>query len=120
MAGVQYKDGISTDLDEVIGDRVSFHGVHVATAANGDVTVSRYQGAGKLKDGKPVSGEGTWNFTKGTGKFKGIKGKGTFKGTANPDGTHDLPDRRRVPAAVAADGFALENNRPGSPPADFH
>ena len=87
VAGVPYKDGISTDLDEVIGDRVSFHGVHVATAVNGDVTVSRYQGAGKLKDGKPADGEGTWDFTSGTGKFKGIKGKGTFKGKANPDGT---------------------------------
>jgi hypothetical protein len=40
-----------------------------------------------LKDGKPVSGEGTWSFTSGTGKLKGIKGKGTYKGTANADGS---------------------------------
>jgi hypothetical protein len=40
-----------------------------------------------MKDGKPVSGEGTWTLVSGTGKLKGIKGKGTFKGTANADGS---------------------------------
>jgi len=87
VAGVPYKDGISTDLDEITGDKTSFHGYHVATAANGDMAVSKYQGTGMLKDGKPLGGQGTWTLTSGTGKFKGIKGKGTFKGTANPDGS---------------------------------
>ena len=99
VAGVQYKDGISTDLDEITGDKTSFHGYHVATAANGDTSVSKYQGTGKMKDGKPASGEGTWTFTSGTGKLKGIKGKGTFKGTANPDGsmTYQIEGEYQLP-----------------------
>ncbi len=87
VAGQPYKDGVSTDLDEMTGDTMSFHGYHVATTTSGDTTVSKYQGTGKSKDGKPVSSEGTWTFTSGTGKLKGIKGKGTFKGTANADGS---------------------------------
>jgi hypothetical protein len=87
VAGQPYKSGISTDLDEITGDTMSFHGYHVATTASGDTSVSKYQGTGKSKDGKPVSSEGTWTLTSGTGKLKGIKGKGTFKGTANADGS---------------------------------
>jgi hypothetical protein len=87
VAGLQYKDGVSTTLNEITGDASSFNGYHVATMTNGDTTVARFQGSGKMKDGKPVSGEGTWSFTSGTGKAKGIKGKGTFKGTANADGS---------------------------------
>jgi hypothetical protein len=87
VAGLQSKDGTSTDLEEISGDTVSVTGYHVATMTNGDTTVAKYQGSGKLKDGKPVSGEGTWSYTNGTGKLKGIKGKGTYKGTANADGS---------------------------------
>jgi hypothetical protein len=75
------------DLDEISGDTISVRGYHVATMSNGDTTVVNYQGSGKLKDGKPVSGEGTWSYTSGTGKLRGISGKGTYKGTANADGT---------------------------------
>jgi phage-related tail fiber protein len=87
LAGLQSKDGISTDLEEISGDTISVRGYHVATMANGDTTVAKFQGSGKLKDGKPVSGGGTWSYTSGTGKLKGIKGKGAYKGTANPDGS---------------------------------
>jgi hypothetical protein len=87
VAGGQAKDGTSTDLDEISGDTISVRGYHVATMTNGDTWVAKYEGSGKLKDGKPVSGEGTWSFTSGTGKLKGIKGKGTYKGTANADGS---------------------------------
>ena len=87
VAGLQYKDGTSTSLNEITGDTSSYNGYHVATMSNGDTSVSKFQGSGKVKDGKPVSGEGTWTFTSGTGKLKGIKGKGTFKGTANADGS---------------------------------
>jgi len=85
VAGLQPKDGTATDLDEITGDTSSFNGYHVATMTNGDTWVAQYQGSGKSKDGKPVSGEGTWSYTSGTGKLKGIKGKGTYKGTANAD-----------------------------------
>jgi hypothetical protein len=87
VAGLPYKDGVSTELEEITGDTISMTGYHTATMSNGDTTTARYQGSAKTKDGKPVSGEGTWTFTSGTGKAKGIKGKGTFKGTANADGS---------------------------------
>ena len=87
IAGLQPKDGISTDLDEITGDTTSVRGYHVATLTNGDTWVAKYQGSGKSKDGKPVSGSGTWSFTSGTGKMKGIKGKGTYKGKPNADGS---------------------------------
>jgi len=87
VAGLQTKDGISTDLDEISGDTTSVRGYHVATMTNGDTWVAKYQGSGKSKDGKPVSGSGTWTFSSGTGKLKGIKGKGTYKGKPNADGS---------------------------------
>jgi hypothetical protein len=99
IAGLQSKDGVSTDLDEITGDTISVRGYHVATMSNGDKTVAQYQGSGKLKDGKPVSGEGTWSYTSGTGKLKGIKGKGTYKGTANADGsvTYQIDGEYQLP-----------------------
>jgi hypothetical protein len=99
IAGLQSKDGVSTDLDEITGDTISVRGYHVATMSNGDTTVAKYQGSGKLKDGKPVSGNGTWSYTSGTGKLKGIKGKGTYKGTANADGsvTYQIDGEYQLP-----------------------
>jgi hypothetical protein len=87
VAGQPYKDGVSTGLSEITGDTSSGSGYHVATTTTGDTAVAKFQGSGKLKDGKPVSEGGTWSFTSGTGKLKGIKGKGTYKGTPNADGT---------------------------------
>jgi hypothetical protein len=88
MAGVAAKDGVSTDIAEITGDSSWFRGYHVAKAANGDSWTAKYEGTGKMKDGKPLGGEGTWVFSGGTGKFKGVKGKGTFKGGApSADGT---------------------------------
>jgi hypothetical protein len=87
VAGLQNKEGVSTELEEITGDTVSARGYHVATTSNGDTTTAEFHGTGKLKDGKPVSGNGTWSFTSGTGKLKGIKGNGTYKGTANADGS---------------------------------
>jgi hypothetical protein len=87
VAGQPYKDAVSTSLNEVTGDTSSANGYHVATTTTGDTASAKFQGSGKLKDGKPVSDGGTWVFTSGTGKLKGIKGKGTYKGTPNADGT---------------------------------
>ena len=87
VAGQAYKTGVSTSLNEVSGDTSSATGYHVATTATGDSATAKFQGSGKLKEGKSVSDGGTWTFTGGTGKLKGIKGKGTYRGTANPDGT---------------------------------
>lgn len=87
IAGAAYKDGVSVSLDEISGSKVTSTGYHTATMANGDKTTARFHGTSTMKDGKFVSGGGTWTFSSGTGKVKGIKGKGTFKGTPNPDGT---------------------------------
>jgi len=87
VAGQAYKTGVSTSLNEVSGDTSTATGYHVATTTTGDSATAKFQGSGKLKDGKSVSDGGTWTFTSGTGKLKGIKGKGTYRGTANPDGT---------------------------------
>jgi len=85
--GQAYKDGVSTSLNEMSGDTSSSNGYHLATTTTGDTATAKFQGSGKLKDGKNVSDGGTWSFTSGTGKLKGIKGKGTYKGTANADGS---------------------------------
>ena len=51
---------------------------------NGDVIFWKYQGkvATTLSpEGKPVTTfEGSWTYTKGTGKYENIQGSGTFKG----------------------------------------
>jgi hypothetical protein len=87
IAGGQTKEGTDVAVSETTGDQSSDHGYHMDTMANGDKFTVRFQGTGKLKDGKLESQSGTWSFVEGTGKVKGIKGKGTYKGTANPDGT---------------------------------
>jgi hypothetical protein len=99
VAGQPYKEGVSTDLEEITGDTVSVRGYHVATTSGGDTAVAEFHGTGKLKDGKPATGQGTWTFTSGTGKLKGVKGKGTYKGTANADGsvTYQVDGEYQVP-----------------------
>ena len=87
IAGVPYKDGVSVGADEMHGDKASSSGYHVATLENGDKCSCSYRGSSTMKDGKFVSGGGTWTYTSGTGKCKGIMGKGTYKGTPNADGT---------------------------------
>ncbi len=87
MAGTQTRDGLDTIQTEMSGDDSTDHGYYTGNMANGDTIAVRFQGTGKAKAGKPVSGQGTWSFTGGSGKLKGIKGKGTYKGTANPDGS---------------------------------
>jgi hypothetical protein len=87
IAGVAYKDGLSVSSEEMNGDKSTSNGYHTATLANGDKTTAHFHGTGVSKDGKFVSGGGTWTFSSGTGKYKGIKGKGTYKGTPNADGT---------------------------------
>lgn len=87
IKGVKYKDGVSVSSDEINGDKATSNGYHTATLENGDKTTAHFHGTSVSKDGKFVSGGGTWTFSSGTGKCKGIKGKGTYKGTPNADGT---------------------------------
>lgn len=55
--------------------------------ANGDKIYATYQPTVTLKDGQMQSGSDKFQFTGGTGKFKGIKGSGTCKGTGSADGS---------------------------------
>ena len=87
IAGQQSKEGVSVAMEDINGETMTSNGYHTATLANGDKTVARYQGTSTAKDGKLLTGGGTWTYASGTGKFKGIKGKGTYKATPNADGT---------------------------------
>ena len=87
IGGIQLKDEEDTIVSDSTGGRARDRGNGVATLANGEKAFVQFQGTTVIKDNLPVTGEGTWSFTGGTGKQKGIKGKGTFKGKWNPDGT---------------------------------
>ena len=56
-------------------------GTMVFTAANGDQLFGTYEGLGTPADG-PVSFQGTFQITGGTGSFEGATGAGTYWGTA--------------------------------------
>ena len=87
IGDVAGKDGDDTIVTEMTGDTAADRGYFVGGMANGDKIHVKFAGSSRSKDGKPVSGEGTWTFTGGTGKFQGLKGKGIYKGVANADGT---------------------------------
>jgi hypothetical protein len=87
IGGVKLKDEEDTIVSDSSGSRARDRGIGVATLVDGDKAFVQFQGTGTLKDNMPVSGQGTWSFTGGTGKLKTLKGKGTYKGKWNPDGT---------------------------------
>lgn len=87
IGGFQLKDEDDTIVSDISGSRARDRGNGVANLANGDKAFVQFQGTTTLKDKAPVTGQGTWSFTGGTGKLKGLKGKGTYKGKWNPDGT---------------------------------
>jgi hypothetical protein len=98
IAGTQTKEYIGTEFVEFSGTKWRGHGYAIFTLANGDKSNGYFQDSGILKDGVP-EGEGTWNFTGGTGKLKGIKGKGTFKakGAADGSGTIEVEGEYELP-----------------------
>ncbi len=87
IAGSPDKTYESTIFSEASGAKSRDRGYVVDTYASGDKAFVRWQGTATLKDGTPVSQEGTWSFTGGTGKLKGLKGKGTYKCTAEGEGS---------------------------------
>jgi len=104
IAGEKYTTAVSVSEDEMHGDKSTSNGYHTAKVAGGDQTTAHFHGSMTMKDGKFVSGGGTWTFSGGTGKFKGITGKGTYKGTPNADGTvsykvdgeYTLPGKKKM------------------------
>jgi hypothetical protein len=87
IAGVQDKEGMTTGIADIHGNTAHGHGYFIDSFTDGSKTFIRFQGTDTLKDGKPQSEQGEWNFTGGTGKLEGIKGHGTYKGTPHDDGS---------------------------------
>ena len=87
MEGLKGTTGESTETGEVSGNTARANGIFVGAMNNGDKYTVRYQSNTTMKDGKPVSQEGKWNYVSGTGKLRGLKGSGTLKGTAQADGS---------------------------------
>jgi uncharacterized surface anchored protein len=87
IAGVKIQSEEDTFTSEMSGSTARDSGFGVVTLTNNDKAFLRFQGTTTLKNNAPVSGQGTWTFTGGTGKSKAVKGKGTYKGTFKPDGS---------------------------------
>jgi hypothetical protein len=88
VGGMAAKDGASTDIGEVTGNKSNSSGVHWGTVEGGDKYFVRFSGsATSTKEGNLEAASGTWKYTGGTGKLKGITGKGTYKGKGNADGS---------------------------------
>jgi hypothetical protein len=87
------KDGGSVGFGEIRGARSTDTGAHWSSMSNGDKIFVSFHGASTYdKDGHPLTSNGHWSYTGGTGKMKGITGKGTFAGKGSPDGsmTYDI------------------------------
>ena len=91
MAGIKAKSYTGTIVSDISGAKSSDRGYVVVNMENGDKAIVRInQGTSRIgKEGKPESGEGTWTYVGGTGKFNGLTGKGTYKSKAAGDSMED-------------------------------
>jgi hypothetical protein len=71
IAGVKVKEQTGVSFTEIDGKKFRYHGSNIGSMENGDKFYSRNQGSVAT----PGPFVGTWNFTGGTGKFKGLKVK---------------------------------------------
>ena len=86
IGGVKEQEGIATEFADVVGDKITGHGVFVETLANGDKVHVTYTFEGTSKDKAFQMGGNKWTFVSGTGMMKGAKGSGTCKAKGTPDG----------------------------------
>ena len=87
IAGLKTTAGHDVTYGDAKGEVVKSSGYHVSNMSNGDQMHVKFHGKDTMtKDGKPLTTEGTWSYTGGTGKLQGIKGKGTYKGKADAAG----------------------------------
>ena len=99
IEGIAAKDSLTTVLVDGHGNKANGRGYDITTMASGDKFFVRFQGAVTLKDGAPVTDDGKWSFTGGTGKLKGIKGGGTYMGKGSPEGvTFDIEGEYTLPS----------------------
>jgi len=101
IAGLKSTGYTGADTFDLSGPRGQARGYAVITMENGDKVYARYQGTGGISKEGAFTGEGSWSFTGGTGKFKGLKGKGTYKSSREPnngpedaqlEGSYSLPE----------------------------
>jgi len=78
IAGDKTVSSVATQVDDISGSKIHFHGVNERTMQSGDKVALPYQGGGTSKDNREWRSKGTFTFADGTGKLKGIKGQGTF------------------------------------------
>ena len=105
IAGIKLK----TDVDTIVSEDVSAttsrdRGYGVTLLANGDTAFIQIEGVTTIRNDVPISGQGTWSFTGGTGKLRGIKGKGTYDGKYSRDGTSTFAVEGEYQLAAAARG----------------
>ena len=86
IGGVKEQEGVATEFADVVGDKVTGHGVFVETLANGDKVHVTYTFEGTSKDKVFQMGSNKWTFVSGTGMMQGAKGSGTCKAKGTPDG----------------------------------
>jgi hypothetical protein len=86
IAGSKTKEDVFTSFDEIKGDEALGHGTGVGTLTSGDQFHVRTDAKTLLKEGAPLSQQGTWKFLGGTGALKTIKGGGTFTCKNTPEG----------------------------------
>jgi hypothetical protein len=89
--GIPDTEGVSSQIGEIQDGNYTSHGYFVDTMSNGDKVFLRYEATVTMTDGEVQSVQGKWNYTGGTGKFKGIQGDGTLGGTPKGNGaSYDL------------------------------
>lgn len=86
IGGVKEQEGLATEFADVVGDKVTGHGVFVETLASGDKIHVTYTFQGTSKDKAFQTGSNKWTFVSGTGMMKGAKGSGTCRAKGTPDG----------------------------------
>ena len=90
IGGVKEQEGAATEFADVVGDKITGHGVFVETLANGDKVNATYRFEGTSKDKVFQMGSNKWTFVSGTGLMKGAKGSGTCKAKGNAEGGIDF------------------------------
>jgi hypothetical protein len=87
VEGIQIKEEMYTGYSENSGDAARGQYASQISMANGDKINAHGDFTQAWKGGVVQTEEGRWNYTGGTGKFKGVKGKGTYKIKFAADGT---------------------------------
>ena len=90
MAGLKSTMYTIAEAVDLTGAKSQDRGYAVITMENGDKVHLRFQGVSSVKKEGAITGEGTWSYTRGTGKLKGVKGKGTYKASRAPDGASEV------------------------------